>query len=222
MQFLFTFQSVWGEAGIHSLMATRDAAAGQSDIFDFGNDFIMNPQDVPGTRAKFEALLRRCGLKAERIGLGDHMPELTAYQRLTPDQVAAFKAAMHNVNYWRITVASGHADDEGVQPSTHKRPFYMGCDVQEGTFHATVEGRLDTISSPELLKEWERVSATEKIAGVQIDCSKLQYVSSAGLRVFMIMQKALPGSQVKLIGVNSDIQEILDTTGFSAIFDVRP
>jgi hypothetical protein len=38
----------------------------------------------------------------------------------------------------------------------------------------------------------------------------------------MIMQKALPGSQVKLIGVNDDIQEILDTTGFSAIFDVRP
>lgn len=222
MQFLFTFQSVWGEAGIHSLMATRDAAAGQSDIFDFGNDFIMNPQDVPGTRAKFEALLRRCGLKAERIGLGDHMPELTAYQRLTPDQVSAFKAAMHNVNYWRITVADGRADNQDGQTPTHKRPFYMGCDVQEGTFHATVEGRLDTISSPELLKEWERVSAIEKIAGVQIDCSKLQYVSSAGLRVLMIMQKALPGSQVKLIGVNSDIQEILDTTGFSAIFEVRP
>ncbi|MEE0026889.1 MAG: STAS domain-containing protein, partial [Atopobiaceae bacterium] len=62
----------------------------------------------------------------------------------------------------------------------------------------------------------------EKINSVQIDCSKLQYVSSAGLRVLMIMQKALPGSQVKLIGVNSDIQEILDTTGFSAIFEVRP
>jgi anti-anti-sigma factor len=129
---------------------------------------------------------------------------------------------MHNVNYWRITIADNRTGKQDGQTPINKRPFRIGCDVQEGTFHATVAGRLDTISSPELLKEWERMSATEKIAGVQIDCSKLQYVSSAGLRVLMIMQKALPGSQVKLIGVNSDIQEILDTTGFSAIFDVRP
>jgi anti-sigma B factor antagonist len=48
----------------------------------------------------------------------------------------------------------------------------------------------------------------------------LQYISSAGLRVLLIIKKSLPGNELILHNVNDTVEEILDTTGFSDLFTV--
>jgi anti-sigma B factor antagonist len=48
----------------------------------------------------------------------------------------------------------------------------------------------------------------------------LQYISSAGLRVLLIIKKSLPGNELILHNVNETVEEILDTTGFSDLFTV--
>ena len=53
-----------------------------------------------------------------------------------------------------------------------------------------------------------------------IDCTDLKYISSAGLRVLMIIKKALPENELILHNVNEPIMDILDTTGFSDLFTV--
>lgn len=221
LQFFLTFQSIWGEAGIRSLMASRDAATKQSDVVNLTNDFIMSPQDVEGTRAKAEALLQRFGLKPTRINLGDHMPELSAYRYLTPEQTAAFKEAMHSCNYWRITVADDHMRKQEAAPAPEKaEPFQMDCNMEAGTFRVNLQGRLDTITAPKLLEAWDTQKAQGEIVAVRLDCSRLQYVSSAGLRVFAIMQKALPSSRIELVGVSDEVRNILEITGFIDFFNV--
>lgn len=67
-------------------------------------------------------------------------------------------------------------------------------------------GRLDTISSPELLSFYENSIKNRKEKFIILDCADLEYVSSAGLRVFLIMYKST-GGNVKVINANETVDE---------------
>lgn len=82
------------------------------------------------------------------------------------------------------------------------------------------EGRLDTITAPDLEK-----AVKENLDGVKaltFDLSDLEYVSSAGLRVLLSAQKAMNGlGEMKVCNVNETIMEIFDVTGFSDILTIE-
>ena len=96
--------------------------------------------------------------------------------------------------------------------------FSMDHLVSDGVFRVNLRGRMDTITAPELLKVWETEKSKNTITKAEINCARLQYISSAGLRVLMILQKG--GAKVRLTGVNDTVWEILETTGFINIFEV--
>ena len=83
-----------------------------------------------------------------------------------------------------------------------------------------LEGRLDTTTSPELEKELK-----ESLPGVSqltLDLEKLEYISSAGLRVLLAAQKTMSAQgTMKLIHVNEIIMEIFEITGFSDILTIE-
>ena len=218
LQFALTFRAVLGEGALQKLMASRDAAAGQSDAGSLINAFIVNPADVPASVARVTALLSAHGLKARRVNLAEHVPELAAYRKLTEAQIEAFRAAMRGCHYWVIT------PDDQWRGRTEARPdgaFTMDFRVEDGAFRARLGGRVDTVTAPELLKAWEAEQGAKPLAAAEVDCSALQYISSAGLRVLLIMQKGLGGAKVRLTGVSDAVWEILETTGFAEIFAVE-
>ena len=81
-------------------------------------------------------------------------------------------------------------------------------------------GRLDTSTAPAL-----EAAIDGCIAGLQelvLDCSTLEYVSSAGLRVILKAQKQMNAQgSMKLIGVNETIMEVFDITGFADILTIE-
>ena len=77
---------------------------------------------------------------------------------------------------------------------------------------------MDTLSAPEVLELYEKVSGDDAFSDIVIDCGKLNYISSASLRVLLIMQKE---HDVKLKAVNREVKEILETTGFDSIIAVE-
>ena len=83
-----------------------------------------------------------------------------------------------------------------------------------------LEGRLDTITSPEL-EEAIQGSVTDATELV-LDFEKLEYISSSGLRVLLAAQKIMSkqGSMV-VTNVNETIQEIFEVTGFSDILTIE-
>ena len=83
-----------------------------------------------------------------------------------------------------------------------------------------VEGRLDTTTAPQL--DAEVKSSISGITELEIDFSKLDYISSAGLRVLLSAQKIMnkQGSMV-VRGANEDIMEIFDVTGFADILTIE-
>lgn len=82
------------------------------------------------------------------------------------------------------------------------------------------EGRLDTTTAPDLAKELEReYENTEKLV---LDFEKLEYISSAGLRVLLGAQKVMSerGSMV-VTNVNDLVGEVFEVTGFSDILTIE-
>ena len=79
-----------------------------------------------------------------------------------------------------------------------------------------IEGRVDTTTAPELDNQLKE--SIEGVTDLILDFTKVEYVSSAGLRVLLSAQKTMnKQGQMKLIGVSDDIKEIFDITGFSEI-----
>lgn len=83
-----------------------------------------------------------------------------------------------------------------------------------------LEGRLDTTTAPELEKELK-----DSIGGVEdltIDFEKLDYISSAGLRVLLSAQKIMmKQGEMRVVHVNETIMEIFEVTGFSDILTIE-
>lgn len=84
----------------------------------------------------------------------------------------------------------------------------------------SVSGRVDTATAPELEK-----FITENVDGVAeliLDLSEMSYTSSAGLRVILKAQKMMnKQGSMKVTGVQSDVLEIFDMTGFSDILTIE-
>ena len=81
-------------------------------------------------------------------------------------------------------------------------------------------GRLDTTTAPELEATIDGCAAD--IKELVLDCSALEYVSSAGLRVILKAQKMMnTQGTMKLTHVNETIMEVFDITGFADILTIE-
>ena len=87
-----------------------------------------------------------------------------------------------------------------------------------GILNVALDGRLDTTTAPELESFFaENYKGTESIV---IDCEKLMYVSSAGLRVLLATQKKTKGA-MKLTNVCELVMEVFEMTGFADILVIE-
>ena len=81
-------------------------------------------------------------------------------------------------------------------------------------------GRLDTTTAPAL--ETAIDGTVSDVQELVLDCSALEYVSSAGLRVILKAQKLMNAQgSMKLTGVNETIMEVFDITGFADILTIE-
>lgn len=84
----------------------------------------------------------------------------------------------------------------------------------------SLEGRLDTTTAPEL--DGVLKSSVDGIKELTIDMEKLDYLSSAGLRVLLGAQKMMnKQGSMKVIHVNETIMEIFEVTGFADILTIE-
>ena len=159
------------------------------------------------------AFLAKHGLKAERVNVSENMPKLHSLDRVSPEQAAAVCEGMKHCAFWKITPGGAPA----ALAYTETKDFHADASMQSGTLSLALTGRLDTITAPSLLSFFEKIKAEQSPDAVEVDCSHLEYISSAGLRVLLIMHKACAGS-VSLHGENETVREILEQTGFDSFF----
>ena len=92
---------------------------------------------------------------------------------------------------------------------------------QDGaSLRISLEGRLDTTTSPSL--EEVLKTSLDGISDLVFDFTKLEYISSAGLRLLLWAQKTMnKQGQMAVEGANASIREVFEITGFEDILTIR-
>ena len=86
----------------------------------------------------------------------------------------------------------------------------------------TISGRLDTVTAPEYEKK-----ILELIEGGNncfvVDFEQLDFISSAGLRVLLLMAKLLKekNGQVRLVNVKGNVYSVFEMSGFTTLFKME-
>ena len=85
----------------------------------------------------------------------------------------------------------------------------------------TLEGRLDTTNADQFMKD-----ITPLMNGshqeIEMDCTDMEYTSSQGLRMFLMLQKNVSARGAKLVlkNLKPHVKEVFDITGFSHIINI--
>ena len=89
-----------------------------------------------------------------------------------------------------------------------------------GNMTIALEGRLDTMTAPEL--ETELSKSLGGAESLTLDFSNLEYISSAGLRVLLAAYKTMvKKGGMKVLHVNEVVQEVFEVTGFADILTIE-
>ena len=92
--------------------------------------------------------------------------------------------------------------------------------LEGGKLTVALEGRLDTTTAPQL--EAELKDSLDGATELTLDMEKLEYISSAGLRVILSAQKIMNRQgEMKVTHVGETIMEIFEVTGFSDILTIE-
>lgn len=92
--------------------------------------------------------------------------------------------------------------------------------VDGGKLIVELEGRLDTSTAPEL--EAEMKECISNVTELIFEFGKLEYISSAGLRVLLSNQKVMNKQGTMVIkNANESIKEVFEVTGFSDILTIE-
>jgi anti-sigma B factor antagonist len=85
-----------------------------------------------------------------------------------------------------------------------------------------VEGSIDSKTAPDLQQSVLNIISESNT--VVLDITKVSFVSSAGLRVLLMVYRQLKAKdgKVVLVGVSEEIQEVMHMTGFINFFEISP
>ena len=100
----------------------------------------------------------------------------------------------------------------------------MNLEIKEidGILTGVLSGYIDTATSEQVGQEMEPLLKQANRA-IEIDCSKLEYISSSGLRLLLALRKqvAADGGSLVIRNINDEIRKVFTLTGFFKLFDIR-
>ena len=93
---------------------------------------------------------------------------------------------------------------------------------QDGNIVAVLEGRLDTAAAAATERDLQPLYDCEG-QNIVFDCSKLEFISSSGLRLFLgVLKAAKPkGCSVCITGMSKDLKDVFTITGFTSLFEFK-
>ncbi|HAM14289.1 MAG TPA: hypothetical protein DCP91_00185 [Eggerthellaceae bacterium] len=185
---------------------TSRAAATAADV-DFNDNVFFDPDDE-----KIREFIGKMGFTLRETCMADYLPDQITSLKGNPEAESAVRDVFKNMMFWELSVAQ----DAAVEPVDMNLPFEVASEIRDGIFEASIQGRLDTITAPELLKRFQ--DAGGNFEAIHIDVSRMGYVSSAGIRVLVMMIKSLGNmDNFKMTGVSEDVRKILETTGIAKL-----
>lgn len=187
--------------GMFKAIAAKGAGT-MADIKTNNNLFFQ------GNDAEVRAFIHRMGFELHEICMADYLPDRLVSLDPLPQTEADVRDVFKTMFFWELTVR----EDESSKANVNL-PFALKTSFAGGLFTVIIQGRMDTITAPELLQRFQAIPG--KATAIEVDVKNMAYVSSAGLRVLLMMYKSLEDkSRFKMTGVSEEVREILEVTGF--------
>ena len=213
LHFVVSTQAMFGDRFMEFLLKGKKRAEDKSDVPVSDRTMVIKPGQAEENMQRAMMFLMRHGLKAERLIVGEYLPELESLKKTSPEKAELVRQGLMKVAYWKITPIEGiKLNTEGIGGDD----FGLEAEFAGDVLHFRLRGRLDTLTAPELLSFFEKAAAENEIHGVVADCASLDYISSAGLRVLLIMHKRCDMG-VAVQNVNMTVREIMEQTGFDSL-----
>ena len=183
---------------------TKKAAGTTADV-KFNDNIIFQ-----GTDEEIKTFIGEMGFEVKEIGMGDYLPDHFGVLAPMSAEDARVREVFRGMNFWELTVK-----ENSEQKTVENLPFRVESEFADSKFTARIQGRVDTITAPELLKQFQKADG---VKAVELDIEKMSYISSAGLRVLLIAQKQMnKQGEMSVIHANGDLMEIFEVTGFTDI-----
>lgn len=96
----------------------------------------------------------------------------------------------------------------------------VGIELKENLVIISIEGSIDSNTSGELqAKIMDKISAS---GNVILDLSKVDFISSAGLRVLLMVYRQIKvkNGKVVIVGISEEIKDVMSMTGFINYFEI--
>lgn len=192
-----TFATVLKGDQAEFMQHMKGKASSMADVDFYKNSLFLNGTDDAVN------FLKNQGFGVKREAVTRYLEDLPG---VDPKLMNELREAYSVMEMWTLTAASaGNKIDKDL-------PFAVESEFRNGKFTAKIQGRMDTITAPELLEKFQQADGVKKI---EINVEKMEYISSAGLRVLLMMCKSLKKKSLfKLVGVNDEVRGILEVTGF--------
>ena len=210
--FMSVMTATHGEAAFEKLIRAMNEVSDISDTKIDVNNMTVLRFDYEKSLKRVTDFLHSVGLKWERVPMADYLPELGSLAAYPDETKAAYKKELENVYAWILTPDENYGKGAADYDSAN---FGVKADMSDRKMKITLRGRLDSITAPELLSVYEKTAAGGTPEKIAVDASALEYISSAGLRVLLMMIKQTGNGNLTVTGQNETVQTIFDQTGFT-------
>ena len=210
--YVLIVKAFYGERTREIMNQSKYRVEDKSDVGAINNSVTISARgDVQENMKNAINYITSKGFKLERIPYANHVPEFKSLENADPKIVAQIKEGFKRVCIWKITVD----ESDNVDISDGKtESFNADASIDGDRLNLNLTGNLDSLSAPKLLASYEKIKKDNTLNSVFIDCSKLDYVSSAGLRVLLIMQNDCEDG-VTMKSCNETVIEALSNTNIT-------
>jgi len=166
------------------------------------------------------------GLCIKRIPVYVEGMKVNVLDNLEPSLRREIIDELKEIPGWEVTLESKdsnriHKNDSLSSMISSKNKFILLESVIGNDLVYNINGHLDSITAVQLLESFEKYSNLPSIKNVDIDCSKMEYISSAGLRVLLMMKKKSNIEKVIIRHPSELVTEILASSGFISIVEIE-
>lgn len=195
MSFLYVLvvKAFYGDRAREVMYRSKYRVKDKSNVEIVNNSLIISLRgDVEQNIKTALNYVKSNGFKLEKLPYSEHVPEFRSLENVDSKIAAYINEGLKEICIWKLSVDD--SDDEATEAETES--FNAQASLDGERLDLKLSGNLDTLSAPRLLANYEEIKRDHAIKNVLVDCSDLEYVSSAGMRVLLIMQDDCKGGVV--------------------------
>ena len=205
----FSTRNMSSPEGVKYYNETRRQIMKSSNVFNEGVSFLSEDEK--------QSFLESQGLKVEKLPFYYGDENLAMLRAVAPDKMDAIMDQLKKSSFWKMTLDESSAVREKITGAKEIDNLHVDCSAAGSRLICRIAGRIDTISAPALLEVLEKNG--DGFEELSVEAERLEYLSSAGLRVLMMASKKF--GKMSIRHASDAVKKIFADSGFDQQISVE-